>query len=81
MVEMRERLEKLPCTFDKDYAWSNFKTLDGEFVSVSEERFLEEAYKVIDEIGFCRVFEDPDEGCLWISGVGEDPEKRYIYHI
>ncbi len=78
---MRETLEKLHCIFDTDYTWEYFKTVEGEFVSVSEERLVEEACRTIDEIGFCRVFEDLDEGCIWISGVGEDPDKRYVYHV
>jgi len=77
---MRETLERLHCVFDRDYAWSYFETVDGVFVSVSEERLVEEACRVIDEIGFCRVFEDSAEGRIWICGVGEDPDKRYVYY-
>jgi len=77
---MRDTLENLPCIFDQSYTWITFKIIDGEFVNVSEDRFLEEVARVIDELGFCRVFEDPAEGLLWISGVGENPDKRYVYY-
>lgn len=71
--------KKTGYTIDESEAWSEFKKLDGVFTQVSKEQLRLEASKVIDEVGIYRIFVDRDAKTVWISGLGPDPQERYVY--
>jgi hypothetical protein len=67
-----------------DHGWrfSEFVKKGGSFEEVrSLEALYEKGRMVEEEIGFCRLFVDLRAGVLWLSGLGEDPQERYIYNF
>lgn len=70
-------------THEHKWKWRSFKEqADGEYIEVKNKiELLEQGNRVINEIGFCRLFVDVSEGIIWLSGLGSDPEKRCVYYL
>jgi len=71
---------------DESETWSYFQTLDGVFKKVTKEQLHREVELInawltgyLGTKTLCRIFVDNDDMVLWISGVGLDPDERYVY--
>jgi hypothetical protein len=67
-------------TIDESENWEDFQDLDGEFTKISKDELRDEAELVMDELGYCRIFVDRSDEIIWVSGIGSDPQERYIYY-
>jgi hypothetical protein len=60
--------------------FDNFKAGAASTQIVSRSTLKSEVNKVLDEIGFCRVYWDVMGNRLYISGIGADETKRYCFY-
>jgi hypothetical protein len=68
---------------ESSFLWSDFKELNGYFLRVSRQGLRKESLKVLNTLGICRVFVDPNRGVMWITGfvrIRVDEPMMFVYY-